>query len=294
MMAMGWVTNLIQRGSASLERLARIFETEPDIIEVKDVPVVETPVRGGDIAFKGVTFSYRRGSFPVLSDISFVVRRGTVLGVAGAQGSGKTTLLKLIPRIHDVTAGSIRVNGEDIRHLSLETLRESIGFVSQEPFLFSRTIRDNITFGADVTEHALINATRAASLYDTIMSFPAGFDTLVGERGITLSGGQKQRIIIARALVKDPPILLFDDPIGQVDTQTAAAIIETIRSLAGRKTIIIASHRLPAIQFADHIIILENGRVTESGTHENLIALNGYYAKTHYIQSAESWGREYK
>ncbi len=289
MMAMGWVTNLIQRGSASLDRLDRIFQRLPDIVEVKDAPV-QLPIKG-KIAFRGVTFSYQRNDAPALRDINFVVERGSVLGIAGAQGSGKTTLLKLISRISDVTGGSITIDDEDIRNVKLHDLREAIGFVSQEPFLFSGSIRENITFGADIDEETLINAAKAAALYDTILSFPAGFDTVVGEKGIVLSGGQKQRIVIARALIKDPPILLLDDPIGQVDTQTAAMIIGTIRSAACEKTIIIASHRLPAIQFADNIIILEDGKVAESGTHDALIALDGYYAKTHFIQSAEALGQ---
>ncbi|MBN2568888.1 MAG: ABC transporter ATP-binding protein [Deltaproteobacteria bacterium] len=288
MMAMGWVTNLIQRGSASLDRLDRIFQRSPDIAEAKDAQPKSSI--NGKISFTGVNFSYQSQALPLLSNISFVVERGTVLGIAGAQGSGKTTLLKLIPRIYDVTGGSIRIDGEDIRKMKLHDLRGFIGFVPQEPFLFSGTIRENITFGADVAEDILIEASKRAALYDTVMSFPSGFETIVGEKGIVLSGGQKQRIVIARALIKDPPILLLDDPIGQVDTQTAAAIIETILSLARGKTIIIASHRLPAIQFADHIIILEDGKVLESGTHDELISRDGYYAKAHLIQSAEASG----
>jgi len=286
MMAMGWVTNLIQRGSASLDRIDRILQTKPAIVETEDV--VPAPPLKGTISFQGVTFSYEREGLALLSDIGFTVEGGAVLGIAGPQGSGKTTLLRLIPRIYDVTGGAIVIDGRDIRDMKLDDLREAIGFVSQEPFLFSGTIRDNITFGAAIDEAALIGAARAAALYDTVMSFPDGFDTVVGEKGIVLSGGQKQRIVIARALIKDPPILLLDDPIGQVDTQTAAAIIETIRSMAREKTIIISSHRLPAIQFADQIIILEGGQVAESGTHDSLIALDGYYAKTHFIQSAEA------
>ncbi|MBN2570437.1 MAG: ABC transporter ATP-binding protein [Deltaproteobacteria bacterium] len=288
MMAMGWVTNLIQRGSASLDRINSILQTESDIVEIKDAPT-KLQIKG-KLTFTGVTFSYQRHYPPALTDISFVVERGSVLGIAGAQGSGKTTLLKLIPRIYDVTCGSITIDDEDIKNIKLHDLRESIGFVSQEPFLFSGNIRENIAFGADIDEDALIKAAKSAALYDTIMSFPAGFDTIVGEKGIVLSGGQKQRIIIARALIKDPPILLLDDPIGQVDTQTAAMIIGTIRAMAREKTIIIASHRLPAIQFADNIIILEDGKVVESGTHDGLIASDGYYARTHFIQSTEVLG----
>jgi ATP-binding cassette subfamily B protein len=289
MMAMGWVTNLIQRGSASLDRINSIFRTKPDITDRHGASAAIQI--NGKLAFEGVAFSYQRHTPPVLTDVSLVVERGSVLGIAGAQGSGKTTLLKLIPRIYDVTGGRIAIDDRDIRKVKLFDLRESIGFVSQEPFLFSGSIRENITFGEDIGDESVINAAKSAALYDTIMSFPAGFDTVVGEKGIVLSGGQKQRIVIARALIKDPPILLFDDPIGQLDTQTAAVIIETIRTLSRKKTIIIASHRLSAIQYADNIIVLENGRLTESGTHDDLIASDGYYAKTYFIQNAEIFGK---
>jgi ATP-binding cassette subfamily B protein len=292
MMAMGWLTNLIQRGAASLDRLAVIFATQPEIVEA---PSPES--RGavpGKIEFKQVSFGFSESSSSdmdkkpgVLTDIGFAVAPGTVLGIAGPQGSGKTTLLQLIPRIYDVSSGSIAIDGVDIRHLRLSDLRKSIGFVSQEPFLFSGSIRDNLTLGEIVPEEKIIRAARAAALYDTITQFPHGFDTLVGEKGVVLSGGQKQRMVLARALIADPPVLLLDDPVGQVDAQTAAAIIDTIRSLAKNRTIIIVSHRIAALYFADQIMVLEDGHITESGTHAELMAANAYYAAAHAMQQAQ-------
>ena len=169
----------------------------------------------------------------------------------------------------------------------LNDLRKNIGFVSQEPFLFSGSIRDNITFGEPLAEEKIIRATKAAAMYETITGFADGFETIIGEKGVILSGGQKQRIVLARALIHNPPILLMDDPIGQVDTQTAAAIIHTIQSLSQNKTIIIVSHRLSAVSFSEHIIVLDNGRINESGSHEALIESNSYYAKSYDIQCAE-------
>ena len=292
MMAMGWLTNLIQRGAASLDRLEVIFSTRPEIL---DSPSPESRnAVPGKIEFNRVSFAFSP-DLPsgtdkkpqVLTDISFTVPPGTVLGIAGPQGSGKTTLLQLIPRIYDVSSGFITIDGTDIRDLRLADLRKSIGFVSQEPFLFSGTIRDNLTFGEPLPEEKIIKATKAAALYDTITQFPHGLDTLVGEKGVVLSGGQKQRMVLARALIADPPILLLDDPVGQVDAQTASAIIDTIRALAKDRTTIIVSHRISAVSFADHIIVLEDGRITESGSHTDLMAANAYYASAFAMQQAQ-------
>ncbi|MFZ2631172.1 MAG: ABC transporter ATP-binding protein [Desulfosalsimonadaceae bacterium] len=292
MMAMGWLTNLIQRGAASLDRLEIILSTRP---EIKENPSPESRnAVPGKIEFNRVSFAFSPDrpqaadkKPQVLTGISFAVPPGTVLGIAGPQGSGKTTLLQLIPRIYDVSSGSITIDGTDIRDLRLADLRKSIGFVSQEPFLFSGTIRDNLTFGEPVPEEKILKAAKAAALYDTITQFPHGLDTLVGEKGVVLSGGQKQRMVLARALIQDPPMLLLDDPVGQVDAQTGAAIIDTIRSLAKDRTTIIVSHRISAVSFADHIIVLENGHIAESGTHTELMAANAYYASAFVMQQAQ-------
>ncbi|MBC2715760.1 MAG: ABC transporter ATP-binding protein [Desulfobacteraceae bacterium] len=291
MMAMGWVTNLIQRGSASIDRINKILHTPPEIIENPEIIInTDAAVKKqitGEVQFRNVGFSYKSSNTPVLSDINFNVCPGSVLGIIGPQGSGKTTLLQLIPRIYDISSGSIMIDNLDIKKFKLNDLRKNIGFVSQEPFLFSGSIRDNITFGETIAEEKIIQATKAAAMYETITGFADGLETIIGEKGVILSGGQKQRIVLSRALIHNPPVLLLDDPIGQVDTQTAAAIIRTIRFLSRNKTIIIVSHRLSAVGFADHIIVLDAGRITESGSHETLVASNNYYAKSYFIQRAE-------
>ena len=285
MMAMGWVTNLIQRGAASIDRINKILHTRPEITELPDAAAGEQTIQ--TISFKNVGFSYKFSSLPVLSDICFTVAAGSVLGIVGPQGSGKTTLLQLIPRIYDISSGRIIIDDADIKNFRLSDLRKNIGFVSQEPFLFSGTIRDNITFGETVAKEDIIRATKAAAVYETITGFTEGFETVIGEKGVILSGGQKQRIVLARAIIADPPVLLLDDPIGQVDTETAAEIIRTIRQLSRNRIVIIVSHRLAAVRFADTIIVLDNGCIAECGSHETLIASNKYYAKSYLIQRAE-------
>jgi len=291
MMAMGWVTNLIQRGSASIDRINKILNTQPEIVESPEIiktknDAVKKQIKG-KIQFKNVGFSYNASTEASLSDINFTVTSGSVLGIVGPQGSGKTSLLQLIPRIYDISSGSIAIDNLDTKKFKLSDLRKNIGFVSQEPFLFSGSIRENITFGETVDKEKIIQATNSAAMYETIAGFADGFETIIGEKGVILSGGQKQRIVLARALIHDPPILLLDDPIGQVDTQTADKIIRTIRSLSRDKTIIIVSHRLSAVLFADQIIVLDAGRISESGSHESLVASKNYYANSYAIQRAE-------
>jgi ATP-binding cassette subfamily B multidrug efflux pump len=287
MMALGWVTNLIQRGRASLDRLNNILQTQPEII---DSPGAHSLGRAkGEIVFDNIAFSYgqSRGStsMPVLSDINLQLAPGNIMGIVGPPGSGKTTLLSLVPRLYDVTGGRILLDGTDVRRLQLSNLRSQISFLSQEPFLFAGTIRQNITLGNQrITESELIRAAADASVYDTIQTFPQKFDTIVGEKGVILSGGQKQRIALARALLMSTPILILDDPISQVDLETGSVIIDTIRCMAGSKTIIIVSHRLSAVRFADTIITLKDGRIVEFGSHEELLVLDDYYAKTFRLQ----------
>ena len=227
-------------------------------------------------------------SLPVLQDITLSIKRGQTLGMVGPPGSGKTSLLQLIPRIYDVSRGTILLGGMDIRRIKLSDLRSRISFVPQEPFLFAGTIRDNITFGSrEITDEELTKAIDAAQLTETLASFPHGDETIVGEKGIILSGGQKQRIAFARAIVQDNPIVILDDPVSQVDSETGSALISSMKSLGELQTIIIVSHRISAVQFADTIIVLDGGRIVESGPHEHLMENDGYYAHTFRLQALE-------
>ncbi len=287
MMALGWVTNLIQRGGASLQRLGAIFEQQAEICSApaaKRLPAVR-----GDIVFDGVTFAYDRDPrHAVLSDIRLEIRAGRVLGIVGAPGSGKSTLLSLVPRLYDATRGRLTIDGMDVRDIDLADLRRQVAYVPQEPFLFAGTVGENLTFGCPSDCASRFDQVAAdAGLTETLAHLPAGLETRVGEKGVLLSGGQKQRIALARALLVDAPILLLDDPISQVDTQTAAVIVAAIRRMAGRKTILIASHRLSAVRFADQIVTLDNGRLVEDGTHEGLLSAGGYYARVHGLQELE-------
>ncbi len=286
MMAIGWLTNLIQRGTASLDRINAILKTRPDINDAEDA--IALPGTRGHIRFENVIFSHSPSGPVIIDRMSFNAPPGTVTGIVGPQGSGKSTLFDLITRRYDIRSGEITLDGHRLDRVRLADLRHHIAHVPQEPYLFSGTIRDNITFGTDVDDDRLIRVCRDAALYDTIRMFPKGFDTPVGERGIVLSGGQKQRIVLARALLRDSRLLLLDDPIGQVDSETANTIIETIRKLAGEKTILIASHRIPAVAFADRILVLSEGRIIEEGTHEQLIATSGYYSRTDALQRLEN------
>jgi ATP-binding cassette subfamily B protein len=290
MMALGWMTNLIQRGRASLDRVYAILNTRADVRSNPNPEAIGRPQ--AEIRLERVCFAYRgedgRQGAGVLSDIDLTVEPGSVLGIVGPPGSGKTTLLNLIPRLYDPVAGCIRIDGHDVSRLRLEELRSAIAVVPQEPFLFEGTIAENITFGnPEAGGERLAEAARSAALLETVASFPDGFDTVVGERGVMLSGGQKQRVALARCLITDRPLLILDDPISQVDFETAARIIQTIRSLAGQRTIMLVSHRLSAVRFADRIVVLEGGRIVEAGSHEELLALNRYYGRTYRLQEIE-------
>ena len=292
MMALGWVTNLIQRGRASLDRINRILQTPP---EVKNQhPALRLGQLQGRIEFREVDFAYNHdgngnSNTPVLSGIRLAVEPGKILGIVGPPGSGKTTLLSLIPRLYDVSQGGIFIDGNDIRSLKIDNLRSHIAFMPQEPFLFAGTIRENIAFDNPlIKENQLEEISQKAILDDTIRAFPNGFDTIVGEKGVILSGGQKQRIAFARCLLKQTGVLILDDPTSQVDLETGNAMIDTIKSMIDQKTIIIVSHRISAVSFADQIIALEQGKMIEQGTHRDLITTQRYYAKAFQLQEYEA------
>jgi len=284
MMAMGWVTNLVQRGKASLQRIDTVLKTRPAVAQVH--PERRQLPRDEGICFENVCFAYASATqTPVLKNVSFFLESGKNVGIVGPPGAGKSTLLQLICRLYDAATGTIRLGGADLPRIDLSDLRRRIALVPQEPFLFSGSVRDNITFADPaVTPQRLEEAVHLAAVDTAIAALPAGFDTVVGEKGVILSGGQKQRIGLARALLKDAPILILDDPVSQVDTATAGRIIDTLKQLARTKTLIIVSHRLAAVRFADTILTIENGAVTEAGNHERLIAAGGYYARTHHLQ----------
>lgn len=286
MMALGWMTNLIQRGRASLDRLDKILGESPEIEDKGHLMPFSHLT--GTLKFKNVSFAYPERADEALNQVSLNLPAGSLLGIAGPPGSGKTTLLNLIPRLYDVRSGKILLDGSDIREYSLSFLRDQFSFMPQEPFLFEGTVRENILIGKpDADEAELRAAAKAASLYETILSFDKGFQTLVGEKGIILSGGQKQRVALARALLHDRPVLLLDDPVSQVDTETEALIIETLKRLKGRKTIIMTSHRLSFFRHVDRIAVLEKGSLSQFGNHKSLMKSGGYYSRTLLMQETE-------
>ena len=284
--SLGWVTSLIQQASASMVRIDEFLSTEPAIADAGD----ELQEIHGAITFKKVSFTYPDTGITALRDVSFHLPAGGTLAVVGHTGSGKSTLADLIARAYDPTSGQVLIDGIDVRRIKLARLRHQLGFVPQDVFLFSDSIRSNIAFrlepSADVEER-VVQAARTAQVHNDIIGFPKGYDTLLGERGITLSGGQKQRVSIARAIAARPRILLFDDDLSAVDTATEEAILRELRSVMKGRTTVIISHRISAVRDADRILVLDHGRVVEEGTHAELIAKGGVYNQLHEEQLLE-------
>ena len=282
--SIGWVTSLVKQAEASQERINEFLDSEPEIKNHKET----TDIIKGKVNFKNVTFTYEDTNITALKNISFEVNQGETLAIIGKTGSGKSTVLDLIGRLYDVEEGSIEVDGINVKNLNLDNLKRNIGYVPQDAFLFSDSIRNNIKFGKDnATDEDVIEAAKTASVHQNIKNFSKGYDTVLGERGITLSGGQKQRVSIARAIIQNPQILLFDDCLSAVDTETEEAILSNLFKISRDKTTIIVSHRISSAKNADKIIILEDGNIVQQGTHEKLIKIDGYYKELYAKQLNE-------
>jgi ATP-binding cassette subfamily B protein len=285
--AVGWVINIFQRGTASVTRVDELLKAEPAIDDRSADPgIAADTVLKGEIEFRNLNFNY--GDTAVLHDISLRIPAGSSLAIVGPTGCGKSTLVSLISRLYEAPEGELLIDGRPVREYPLAVLRRNIGMVSQETFLFSETIRENLAFGApNASTEELLEAAEAAHIRREFEEFPQGFQTIVGERGVTLSGGQKQRCAIARALVRRPAILILDDALASVDTYTEERILGGLRTYTATSTTILISHRVSTVRNADQIAVLDHGRVVELGRHDELLALDGYYAGLYQKQQLE-------
>jgi ATP-binding cassette subfamily B protein len=300
--ALGFVPNIFQRGGASMGRLNYLLDSVPKISDAEVVQAKTADIRG-EIEFRNLTFTYPtvrsdtdgtktngtgEVNKPVLQDISLHVPAGSILAIVGPTGSGKSTLAALLARLWDAPPGTLLIDGRPIRQWPLETLRRAVGYVPQDTFLFSETLRENIAFGVEeATDQQILEAAEVASIAAEINEFPGKFDTMVGERGITLSGGQKQRAAIARAVIRDPKILILDDSLSSVDTGTEEQILRRLDAILRQRTTVLISHRVSTVKHADQIAVLRDGRIVERGTHAELLERGGYYADLYRKQLLE-------
>jgi ATP-binding cassette subfamily B protein len=284
MIAVGIVVNMMQRGAASMQRILTILDTPPAIVS----GAVDAAVQPA-CACRALTFRYHGVDSDALTDVSFALPPGHVLGIVGRTGAGKTTLVELLMRLYEPPPASVFMDGHDVRTLHLERVRGLFGYVAQEPFLFSMSVADNIRFGRpDLAHDAIVALAKAVRLHDEIVTFPEGYDTLVGERGITLSGGQKQRVAIARALALRPAVLVLDDALSSVDAETETAILAYLRANMQRTSMIVIAHRISAVRDADLILVLDRGRVVDRGTHAALVQREGFYSEVYRLQTLEA------
>ncbi len=288
LIATGYVTNLVQRGTASLKRMHEIMQVEPAIRDEENATARRGDGATGRIEFRDLTFRYSESTPEVLRDINLIIEPGQTVAFIGRTGAGKSTLMNLVPRLLDAAPGMVLINGQPIREIPLQILRENIGYVTQETFLFSETLGENIAFGVDKSEaQQIARAAAVAGLADDINGFPKQYETLVGERGITLSGGQKQRTAIARAIMREPKILILDDALSAVDTYTEEKILSELRGVMKGRTSLIVAHRISTVKDADLICVLDHGSIVERGTHELLMRLGGEYADLYERQLLE-------
>ncbi|GGK59149.1 MULTISPECIES: ABC transporter ATP-binding protein [Flavobacteriaceae] len=280
----GWVTSIVQQAEASQERINEFLKHKP---EIKNLVATPSQIKG-DIEFKDVTFTYDDTNITALKNLSFTLKQGETLAILGNTGSGKSTILNLIARLYDTDSGEVLIDGKNIKDLNLDDIRQNIGFVPQEAFLFSDTIKNNIKFGDNnASDEKIEQAAKNAYIHHNIIDFNEGYNTYVGERGVTLSGGQKQRISIARALIKDPKILILDDCLSAVDTETEETILNNLHTVSHNKTTLIVSHRVSSVKNADKIIVIENGTIVQQGTHNQLVNKIGYYKELYEQQLLE-------